>query len=163
MADGPATAVLTILRRMVAGPDAGDHAADGALLARFAVQRDEAAFAELLRRHGPMVLETHLNQDGGWRCLERTLAGPIQQEEPRLLIGSQSSDDDGGGHGDGEQEEAPAHGGLLRSLVNGAFLGWISAAWRWECQEKGHAWRWARFARACRSRRACLLLKNVRT
>ena len=31
-------------------------AADGELLARFADRREEAAFAVLLRRHGPMVL-----------------------------------------------------------------------------------------------------------
>src|SRR3954470_9310433 len=34
----------------VAGPT------DGQLLARFAAARDEAAFAELVRRHGPVVL-----------------------------------------------------------------------------------------------------------
>src|SRR6516162_1427537 len=32
------------------------EAADGQLLERFAARRDEAAFAALLRRHGPMVL-----------------------------------------------------------------------------------------------------------
>src|SRR6187402_3558522 len=45
------------LRRAVrrVRPPAGD-AADHALLARFAEARDEPAFAELVRRHGPMVL-----------------------------------------------------------------------------------------------------------
>src|SRR5258708_4932523 len=33
----------------------GDHT-DGQLLARFVATRDEASFAALLRRHGPMVL-----------------------------------------------------------------------------------------------------------
>jgi RNA polymerase sigma-70 factor (ECF subfamily) len=32
------------------------HGVDGELLRRFAAQRDEEAFAELVRRHGPMVL-----------------------------------------------------------------------------------------------------------
>ena len=38
-----------------AGLPEPDSPADGALLARFLTQRDEAAFAELVRRHGPMV------------------------------------------------------------------------------------------------------------
>jgi RNA polymerase sigma factor (sigma-70 family) len=41
----------TLLRLESAGP-----LTDGQLLHRFASQRDEAAFEELLRRHGPMVL-----------------------------------------------------------------------------------------------------------
>ena len=36
--------------------EAEDSAPDGSLLARFTVDRDESAFAELVRRHGPMVL-----------------------------------------------------------------------------------------------------------
>jgi RNA polymerase sigma factor (sigma-70 family) len=35
---------------------AGEGPADAALLARFVAERDEAAFAALVRRHGPMVL-----------------------------------------------------------------------------------------------------------
>ena len=45
--------VLQQLRR-VARPDA--ETGDGELLDAFVVRRDEAAFAALLRRHGPMVL-----------------------------------------------------------------------------------------------------------
>lgn len=51
----PATTVLHFLRRLVAARDA-DGTSDGDLVARFAQHRDEAAFTELLRRHGPMVL-----------------------------------------------------------------------------------------------------------
>jgi RNA polymerase sigma factor (sigma-70 family) len=48
-----------------------DNASDAALLSRFARERDEAAFAALVRRHGPMVLgvcrrivgDTHLADD----------------------------------------------------------------------------------------------------
>lgn len=44
----------SVLRR-VAPLAAGERAADAELLRRFAVERDEAAFAVLVRRHGPMV------------------------------------------------------------------------------------------------------------
>jgi RNA polymerase sigma factor (sigma-70 family) len=46
--------VLQHIRRLVTGEEAA--AADADMLSRFAAQRDEAAFAELVRRHGPMVL-----------------------------------------------------------------------------------------------------------
>jgi RNA polymerase sigma factor (sigma-70 family) len=39
-----------------AGSAPGDATADGQLLERFTAGRDEVAFAELVRRHGPMVL-----------------------------------------------------------------------------------------------------------
>jgi RNA polymerase sigma factor (sigma-70 family) len=42
------------LRRLVAGPD--DPVPDRELLRRFRADRDEAAFAEIVRRHGPMLL-----------------------------------------------------------------------------------------------------------
>jgi DNA-directed RNA polymerase specialized sigma24 family protein len=48
----------TVLRHIHSMVDAQSlaGATDGQLLARFASQRQEAAFAALLRRHGPMVL-----------------------------------------------------------------------------------------------------------
>ena len=55
MADGQLGAVLQQLRRLVGARAAAD-AADAQLLARFGASRDEAAFAALLARHGPLVL-----------------------------------------------------------------------------------------------------------
>jgi RNA polymerase sigma factor (sigma-70 family) len=49
-----ATTVLHFLRRLIAVRGAGE-ATDGQLLARFRARHDEAAFAELMQRHGPMV------------------------------------------------------------------------------------------------------------
>jgi RNA polymerase sigma factor (sigma-70 family) len=54
MANPQAEVVLRHIRRLTA--EEGRALADGALLERFAARRDEAAFAELVRRHGPMVL-----------------------------------------------------------------------------------------------------------
>jgi RNA polymerase sigma-70 factor (ECF subfamily) len=47
--------VFRFLHRFAA-PDRAGGAPDGELLARFAARQDEAAFAALLRRHGPTVL-----------------------------------------------------------------------------------------------------------
>src|SRR5438270_12787922 len=55
MNGGRAASVFAYLRRM-SGAGAARAGDDAALLERFALQRDEAAFAELVRRHGPMVL-----------------------------------------------------------------------------------------------------------
>ncbi len=54
MAVGPLNRVIRHLRRLGGAPDAGG-VSDGLLLERFAARRDEAAFAELVRRHGPTV------------------------------------------------------------------------------------------------------------
>jgi RNA polymerase sigma factor (sigma-70 family) len=54
MAAGPLSTVLHHLRGMLRVPPA--EPGDGRLLERFAQDRDEEAFAELVRRHGPMVL-----------------------------------------------------------------------------------------------------------
>ncbi|MBX9622549.1 MAG: sigma-70 family RNA polymerase sigma factor, partial [Gemmataceae bacterium] len=55
MADDTTPSLARRLRRAAGLPDA-DAPSDAALLGRFADRRDEAAFAELVRRHGPMVL-----------------------------------------------------------------------------------------------------------
>jgi RNA polymerase sigma factor (sigma-70 family) len=60
--------VLDYLHRTLAPPDGG--LTDGQLLARFVASRDEASFAALLRRHGPMV----------WRLCLRVL-GHVQDAE----------------------------------------------------------------------------------
>jgi RNA polymerase sigma factor (sigma-70 family) len=49
----PLTAVLRHVRRLA---DAPEGPGDGELLRRFTAARDEAAFAALVRRHGPLVL-----------------------------------------------------------------------------------------------------------
>jgi len=55
MAQGPLGNVLRHIRQLMRRPD-GDASSDGQLLQSFIAAHDEAAFAELLRRHGPMVL-----------------------------------------------------------------------------------------------------------
>ena len=55
MAHAQTAAVLHHLRRL-AGSAAHNDLSDRQLLSRFATSRDESAFAELLRRHGPLVL-----------------------------------------------------------------------------------------------------------
>src|SRR5437588_477215 len=44
--------------RKLAGPAASAPTTDKELIERFAAQCDEAAFEEIVRRHGPMVLGT---------------------------------------------------------------------------------------------------------
>ncbi|MBL8794104.1 MAG: sigma-70 family RNA polymerase sigma factor [Planctomycetia bacterium] len=53
----PAAPFGTVLRQLFGQPGAlpVEEATDAALLARFAAERDEAAFAELVQRHGPLV------------------------------------------------------------------------------------------------------------
>src|SRR5262245_26755608 len=55
MANAPLGPLLRAIRKLTGVPHA-EAAGDAALLERFARHRDEAAFAELVRRHGPMVL-----------------------------------------------------------------------------------------------------------
>jgi hypothetical protein len=59
MARGPAHPLLPFLRTITASR--GGDAPDAQLLARFAARRDEDAFAELVRRHGPMVYGAAIN------------------------------------------------------------------------------------------------------
>src|SRR5262249_33615991 len=54
--NGPLGVLLGHWRRLAGGAPADD--CDSGLLERFVRGRDEAAFAELLRRHGPLVLGT---------------------------------------------------------------------------------------------------------
>src|SRR5215468_480941 len=54
MAGGQLRHVLCYIRSLAGTASAGD-VSDRALLARFAADRDQAAFAELVRRHGPLV------------------------------------------------------------------------------------------------------------
>ena len=55
MAGGKSHPVLRFLRRLVAAGPGGDPT-DRQLLQRIAGHREEAAFAALVQRHGPMVL-----------------------------------------------------------------------------------------------------------
>jgi RNA polymerase sigma factor (sigma-70 family) len=55
MAKAKVTAALGHIRRLI-DPRGGAGPTDGQLLERFAAGRDEAAFEELVRRHGPLVL-----------------------------------------------------------------------------------------------------------
>jgi hypothetical protein len=55
MATGQLSGVIRHLRRATLLPDGGGMT-DGQLLECFIIQRDEAAFEALVRRHGPMVL-----------------------------------------------------------------------------------------------------------
>src|SRR5262249_55898867 len=56
VARGPLGTVLGFLRRAAGAPAPGEPS-DGRLLRQFAADRDEEAFAVLLQRHGPMVLD----------------------------------------------------------------------------------------------------------
>jgi RNA polymerase sigma factor (sigma-70 family) len=55
MMPGPMTGVLHHIRELAGATDR-DGQSDAELLERFTARRDEAAFAALVRRHGPMVL-----------------------------------------------------------------------------------------------------------
>lgn len=62
MTDSPLAAFVRRLRRQLAQPRV-DNRTDAVLLEQFIHQRDEDAFAALVRRHGPLV----------WRVCHRVL------------------------------------------------------------------------------------------
>jgi RNA polymerase sigma factor (sigma-70 family) len=70
MADTRLEPVLRHLRTLAAPPADGE-AADAALLERLARRRDQAAYEELVRRHGPLV----------WRVCRRLLTEPGRAED----------------------------------------------------------------------------------
>ena len=55
MVNGQLKMVVRHLHRLAASPE-GEELSDGQLLDRFIKRGEEAAFAALVRRHGPMVL-----------------------------------------------------------------------------------------------------------
>ncbi len=63
MASGPSAAVANQLRALFQGGTVGGLT-DGQLLDRFVQRRDQAAFAALVERHGPMVLRVCRNRLG---------------------------------------------------------------------------------------------------
>src|SRR5688572_10866168 len=54
MDSGPLQTIVHHLRRL-ANPAVGGPSPDAELLTRYARQRDQAAFAEIVQRHGPLV------------------------------------------------------------------------------------------------------------
>src|SRR5947209_2039646 len=70
MTTRPMDRVMGQLRRTALAPDGGELS-DSRLLERFARQRDEAAFAALVKRHGPMV----------WSVCRRILGGHHDAED----------------------------------------------------------------------------------
>lgn len=67
--DSSLRAILRKLQRLVS-PGANQGLTDAALLQRFARERDESAFDEILHRHGRMVMGVCLRMLGDWHAAE---------------------------------------------------------------------------------------------
>ena len=61
MNSSPADTVFRYVHRLLQPPESLDRE----LLARFVSRRDEAAFAELVQRHGPLVYGTAIRPSSG--------------------------------------------------------------------------------------------------
>jgi RNA polymerase sigma factor (sigma-70 family) len=68
MAPLRARSLLRLFRKEIGGPD--DRREDAELLERFAIQHDQDAFAELVARHGSMVLGVCRRVLGDWQAAE---------------------------------------------------------------------------------------------
>ncbi len=69
MPNGSLTPLLRYLRKITA-PEGSGETADSQLLTRFILHRDEAAFTDLLTRHGPMVMGVCRRVLGDWHEAE---------------------------------------------------------------------------------------------
>src|SRR5579885_1695382 len=95
MSAAPLSRVIRHLHAVAGRQEAGD-AADGRLLDLFLAHRDEAAFAELVRRHGPMVLAACRRVLGGREadaddCFQATFLVLVRRAaavRPRDRVGS---------------------------------------------------------------------------
>ncbi len=94
MASGPMSKVVDHLHRLALSLDP-DTATDGQLLEGFITRRDEAAFAALVRRHGPMVqgvcrrvVGDHHDADDAFQATFFVLARKADDIRPRDMVGN---------------------------------------------------------------------------
>src|SRR5262249_47581550 len=88
----PMTAMLQHLRRTLSLPNEGEIT-DGELLEGFLTWRDDAAFAALVRRHGPMVwgvcrrvLARHHDAEDAFQATFLVLVRKAASVEPREMV-----------------------------------------------------------------------------